>query len=334
MTRVMPRSTVLVCFGTRPEVIKLAPVIAELRRSRSLRPFTVTTGQHREMLDQMLDVFGIAPDVDFGLMRPGQGLAELTGRAITALGAVVAAHAPAAVVVQGDTTTAMCAALAGFYGDVPVAHVEAGLRTNDPRRPFPEEINRRLVGQLARWHFCPTWRSAENLLLAGTPADTVSVTGNTVIDALLHTLEQPLPPAARRALRPKRARRRVLVTLHRRETQGAAQRRLCRALAEIARRPDVEVVFPVHMSPAVRASVLAELDGRRGVNLIEPLDYRSFVHALSTSDLVVTDSGGIQEEAPALGIPVLVMRDKTERPEGVEAGAAVLCGTDPEGVRR
>jgi UDP-N-acetylglucosamine 2-epimerase (non-hydrolysing) len=322
---------VLVCFGTRPEIIKLAPVIEELRRSATLEPLTVTTGQHRQMLDQMLDVFGIVPDLDFGLMRPSQDLADLTGRAIMELGGAVAAHEPAAVVVQGDTTTALCAALAGFYADVPVAHVEAGLRTNDPRRPFPEEINRRLVGQLARWHFCPTWRSAENLMLAGVASESVEVTGNTVIDALLATLTQPGP--ASRALPRKWGRRRILVTLHRRETQGGAQQRLCRMLAELAQRPDVDVLFPVHMSPAVRASVQAELCGRDGVHLMEPLDYRTFVHALRGSYLVLTDSGGIQEEAPALDVPVLVMRDKTERPEGVAAGCAVLCGTAPEDVK-
>ena len=333
MRRLRPeRPNVLVCFGTRPEVIKLAPVIEELRRSPVLRPVIVTTGQHRQMLDQMLCAFDIVPDDDFGLMRPNQDLATLTGRAVVRLGAAVAAHAPAAVVVQGDTTTAMCAALAAFYAQVPVAHVEAGLRTNDARQPFPEEINRRLIAQLARWHFCPTWRSAENLLLAGTDVSSVQVTGNTVIDALLATLRRPTPASSLGALPHKRGRRRILVTLHRRETQGRAQRRLCRMLASLAERPDIDVLFPVHMSPAVRASVEPELAGRDGVHLMEPLDYRTFVEALRTSDLVVTDSGGIQEEAPALGIPVLVMRDRTERPEGVEAGCAVLCGTEPEGV--
>lgn len=322
---------VLVCFGTRPEVIKLAPVIEQLHGCESLEPLMVTTGQHREMLDQMLDVFGIVPDVDHGLMRPCQALAELTGRAVIELGAAVATHEPAAVVVQGDTTTAMCAALAAFYAEVPVAHVEAGLRTNDPRRPFPEEINRRLVAQLARWHFCPTWRSAENLVLAGVDSNSVHVTGNTVIDALLSTLNGSRSRPA--ALPPRWGRRRILVTLHRRETHGEPQRRLCRMLAELAQRSDLDVLFPVHMSPAVRASVRAELRARDRVYLTEPLDYVTFVRALQTSYLVLTDSGGIQEEAPALDVPVLVMRDKTERPEGVDAGCAVLCGTDPEGVK-
>ena len=326
------RRPVMVCFGTRPEVIKLAPVIEHLRASPWLAPLPVTTGQHREMLDQMLDVFGMVPDVDLGLMRPGQDLAELTGRAMIELGRVLSVHRPAAILVQGDTTTAMCAALAAFYAAVPVAHVEAGLRTNDPRRPFPEEINRRLVAPLARWHFCPTQRSAENLLREGVPPETVSVTGNTVIDALLSTVARPLPAQLARHIPRKRAERRILVTLHRRETQGEAQRRLCRMLAHVARRPDVEILFPVHLSPAVRRSVDAELAGRDGVHLLDPLDYRSFVHVLRSSDIVVTDSGGVQEEAPSLGVPVLVMRDTTERPEGVAAGCARLCGTEPEAV--
>jgi UDP-N-acetylglucosamine 2-epimerase (non-hydrolysing) len=245
---------------------------------------------------------------------------------------VLLEYRPDAVLVVGDVNSTIACALTAVKLGVPVAHVEAGLRTHDPRRPFPEEINRRLIGQLARWHFCPTARSAENLLRAGIPPSSVHITGNTVIDALLATLARPVPLAVRRVLPPKRARHRVLVTLHRRETQGDAQRRLCRMLADLARRSDVEVLFPVHMSPAVRSSVLAELDGRDGVVLTPPLDYRTFVHALRTSDLVVTDSGGIQEEAPALGVPVLVMREKTERPEGVQAGCAVLCGTRPEGV--
>jgi UDP-N-acetylglucosamine 2-epimerase (non-hydrolysing) len=267
-------------------------------------------------------------------MRERQELAELTGRAVMKLGRLLAEQRPAAVVVQGDTTTAMCAALAAFYAEIPVAHVEAGLRTNDPRRPFPEEINRRLVAPLTRWHFCPTAQSGKNLLREGVSPAAVHVTGNTVIDALLATVRRPLPAALRRRIPPKRSPRRILVTLHRRETQGEAQRRLCRMLAELARRDDVEVLFPVHLSPAVRASVAAELTGRDGVHLLEPLDYQSFVHALRTSDLVVTDSGGVQEEAPSLGVPVLVMRDTTERPEGIAAGCARLCGTEPEGVRQ
>lgn len=324
----------MVCFGTRPEAIKVAPVIDALAGDADFAPITVTTAQHREMLDQMLDTFGIVPDVDLDLMRHHQGLAQLTGRAVSTLHEQILLHQPDAVLVQGDTTTAMCGALAAFYAHVPVGHVEAGLRTSDTRNPFPEEINRRLIAPLARWHFCPTQGSADNLRREGVAPATIVVTGNTVIDALLTTAAQPLDGPAAPSLPPKGNRRRILVTLHRRETQGEAQRRLCTMLARIARRPDVEIVFPVHMSPAVRASVNAELAGIENVHLVEPLDYRSFVHALQASDLVVTDSGGIQEEAPSLGVPVLVMRDTTERPEGVEAGCVRLSGTHPDDVAR
>lgn len=321
---------VLVCFGTRPEAIKLAPVIDAMRDSGGLDVVTVTTAQHREMLDQMLATFAIEPDHDLDLMRAEQGLAELTGRAVSGLAGVVATERPDAVLVQGDTTTAFCGALAAFYAGVPVGHVEAGLRTHDRRNPFPEEVNRRLVTPLARWHFCPTSRSAENLLAEGVASNDVEITGNTVIDALQATAANPLGPAEAALLPPKRAARRILVTLHRRETQGQAQRALCRMLARVARASDCEILFPVHLSPAVRASVHAELAGCEGVRLIDPLPYRAFVHALRSADLVVTDSGGIQEEAPSFGVPVLVMRETTERPEGVEAGCVRLSGTCPE----
>lgn len=321
---------VMVCFGTRPEVVKLAPVVARLQGVPGLDVLSVTTAQHREMLDQMLTTFGVIPDVDLGLMRPGQDLAGLTGRAVQALGAVIADAQPDAVIVQGDTTTAFCAALAAFYAGVPVAHVEAGLRTANPRSPFPEEINRRLVAPLAHWHFCPTPRSAENLRSEGICDDQILVTGNTVIDALLRTAQDPLTAEEQSLLPPKRGKRRILVTLHRRETQGETQRELCRVLASVARRSDVEVIFPVHLSPAVRDSAFAELAGRDGVLLIDPLPYRPFVHLLRSADLIVTDSGGIQEEAPSFSVPVLVTRDTTERPEGVEAGCARLSGTTPE----
>ncbi|GAC1320586.1 MAG: UDP-N-acetylglucosamine 2-epimerase (non-hydrolyzing) [Thermoleophilaceae bacterium] len=336
MSALDPAATprVMVCFGTRPEAIKVAPVIDALRACDALDAITVTTAQHREMLDQMLASFEIVPDLDLGLMRPRQDLAQLTARAVAALGEVMAKHMPDAVLVQGDTTTAFCAALAAFYAGIPVGHVEAGLRTKNPRDPFPEEINRRLVAPLARWHFCPTERSADNLLAEGAGRDEVLVTGNTVIDALFATAERPLTESQERRLPAKRAARRILVTLHRRETQGAAQRELCRMLARVASRPDVEVVFPVHMSPAVRESVETELGGLDSVHLTEPLDYPTFVHALRTADLVVTDSGGIQEEAPSFGVPVLVMRETTERPEGVSAGCVRLSGTDPLAVER
>ena len=325
----MRPAEVMVCFGTRPEVIKLAPVIKRLEEDGRLRPTTVTTGQHRQMLEQMLETFAIAPDVDLGLMRASQGLAALTVRAVGALEEVILERQPDAVLVQGDTTTAFCAALAAFYGQVPVGHVEAGLRTGDRYRPFPEEMNRRLVTPLASWHFCPTRGSAANLAREGVSPATMEVTGNTVVDALHMVLSRLADGSARTALPPKRARRRVLVTLHRRETQGEQQRLLCRMLARVAGRGDVEIVFPVHLSPAVDRSVRDELGGHPNVHLLPPVDYVSFIELMRTSDLVLTDSGGVQEEAPSLGVPVLVMRDATDRPEAVMAGCAVLTGTDP-----
>jgi UDP-N-acetylglucosamine 2-epimerase (non-hydrolysing) len=324
----------MVCFGTRPEAIKVAPVINRLVADSELDAITVTTAQHREMLDQMLDAFGLTPDVDLDLMRDRQDLAGLTARAVTALSEQMSLLRPQAVLVQGDTTTAFCASLAAFYAQISVGHIEAGLRTNDPRNPFPEEINRRLIAPLARWHFCPTERSAFNLRGEGVPSRNILVTGNTVIDQLLTTARLPLTDERRHSIPPKGRRRRILVTLHRRETQGEAQRQLCAMLARIARRPDVEILFPVHMSPAVRESVEAELSGVDHIHRVEPLDYVSFVHALREADLVVTDSGGIQEEAPSLGVPVLVMRDTTERPEGVAAGCVRLSGTRPQEVER
>lgn len=327
----MSARPLVVCVGTRPEAIKMAPVVQALSDAGE-EPLLLSTGQHREMLQQALDAFGLEPDVDLELMQPGQTLAALTSRAVGALDEVIREIRPRAVLVQGDTTTAFCGALAAFYQQVPVGHVEAGLRTEHRRDPFPEEINRRLIAPLADWHFCPTERSLANLLAEGVPADSALLTGNTVVDALRAIADAPLQPALRALLPPRLAPRRLLVTLHRRETQGQAQRALCRMLADIASRDDVEIVFPVHVSPAVRASVYAELDGRPNVHLIPPLPYRPFVHLLRSADIVITDSGGMQEEAPSFGVPVLVMRRTTERPEGVEAGCARLSGTDPTRV--
>jgi UDP-N-acetylglucosamine 2-epimerase (non-hydrolysing) len=326
--------TVMVCIGTRPEAIKLAPVIGALER-HGMTPYVVSTAQHREMLDQMFASFDLEPDVDLGLMRPRQSLATLTASAIEGLADVLEEVRPDALIVQGDTTTAMSAALAGFYAGVPVAHVEAGLRTNDQRSPFPEEINRRLVSEIATWHFCPTETSAQNLVREYISPKCIEVTGNTVIDALHATIERQRREGFSPAGLPrKRTMRRILVTLHRRETQGEIQRELCKELAGIcATHPEVEIVFPVHLSPAVRASVLTELGDVDRVHLIDPVGYDEFVSLLASSDLVVTDSGGVQEEAPSLDVPVLVMRDNTERPEGVAAGCARLCGTTPEALR-
>jgi UDP-N-acetylglucosamine 2-epimerase (non-hydrolysing) len=316
-------------MGTRPEVIKLAPVVSELRRSGRAECLVVSTGQHGEMLDQMLEQFEVEADVDLAVMRPAQGLSDLTAELMRGLGAVVAELRPDWVLVQGDTSTTLCGALAAFYEGTPVAHVEAGLRTGDERSPFPEEANRRLVSRLATLHLCPTNRNADNLLVEGVPEDRVLVTGNTVVDALLWAVERA------RAIRPPIARlrhRRILLTVHRRESHGEAMRAVCRAVRALCRRGDVEVVFPVHHSPAVREVVIPELDGVEGVTLCEPLDYLSIVHLLDSCDIVLSDSGGLQEEAPALGKPVLVLRDTTERVEAVEAGVARLVGTDPDAI--
>lgn len=316
---------ILVCLGTRPEAIKLAPVVAALTR-RGMPVRVVTTGQHREMLAQALAAFDLRPDVDLGLMREDQVLAQLLSRAVAALDREIAATGPSAVLVQGDTTTALAGALAAAYRQVPVGHVEAGLRTGDLASPFPEEANRRLIGPVSRWHFCATDVARGNLLREGVAADDIHVTGNTVIDAALQTRER-LGPGG-----PRDGRRTILVTMHRRESQGERQRQISRMLRRLADRPDVHIVFPVHLSPTVRASVLPELDAHPRVRLCDPFDYAEFIRELSGAHLVLTDSGGVQEEAPAFDVPVLVMREVTERPEGVAAGCARLCGTDPEAI--
>ncbi len=321
---------VVAVLGTRPEVIKLAPVIAELR-AQNTETVVVSTGQHRELLDQMLEQFELEPDIDLGVMRPKQRLADLTAELVRGLGDTVGALRPDWVLVQGDTSTTLCGALAAFYESVPVAHVEAGLRSGHSHSPFPEETNRRLVARLARLHLCPTSGSAANLILEGVPESDVLVTGNTVIDALLWAVERArrLEPLIHRA-RP----RRILLTLHRRESHGESMRRVCDAVRALSRRGDIEVVFPVHRSPAVRDVVVPQLQDCAGVHLCDPLDYLSLIHVLDSSDLVLTDSGGLQEEGPTLGKPVLVLRDTTERPEAIEAGVARLVGTDPEVIVR
>jgi UDP-N-acetylglucosamine 2-epimerase (non-hydrolysing) len=317
---------VVTILGTRPEVIKLAPLVAELRRTPETEAVVVSTGQHREMLVQMLEQFDLETDVDLDVMRPEQRLSDLTAELVRGLGDTLAGLRPDWVVVQGDTSTTLCGALAAFYEGVPVAHVEAGLRSGDDRSPFPEETNRRLVARLARLHLCPTPRNAANLLAEAVPEETVLVTGNTVIDALIWAVERArllAPPVPR--TRP----RRILLTLHRRESHGEAMRRVCSAVRALALRGDVEVVFPVHRSPAVRDVVFPELSGVEGVHLCEPLDYLALVHVLDSCDLVLSDSGGLQEEGPALGKPVLVLRDTTERTEAIDAGVARLVGTSP-----
>lgn len=320
---------VVAVVGTRPEVIKLAPVVAELRRRPGMEAVLVSTGQHREMLDQMLDVFMLEPDVELGVMRRGQLLSELTAELMRGLGGALDSLRPDWVLVQGDTTTTLCGALAGFYAGVPVGHIEAGLRSGDNLAPFPEEANRRLVAPLASLHFCPTRVSAHNLIAEAVPREQVHVTGNTGIDALHWAVARArnLTEAVPR-VRP----RRILLTAHRRENHGDALHDICLAARGLAARGDVEIVFPIHRSPAVRDVVVPQLDGVPGVHLCESLDYLSLVQVLDSCDLVLTDSGGLQEEGPALGKPVLVLRDTTERPEAIDAGVARLVGTNPAHV--
>lgn len=292
------------------------------------------TAQHRELLDQVLGVFQVAPDWDLDLMRPGQTLFESTSRILSGLEPVVQAERPAMILVQGDTTTTFCGALAGFYFRVPVGHVEAGLRTGDRFQPFPEEINRVLTTHLSSLHFAATESAAANLRAEGVPAARIHVTGNPGIDAVLFVrdaLQQGrLNPPQWPFLDP--AKRLILVTAHRRESFGEGFERICAALAELARRPEIQIVYPVHPNPNVQEPVRRRLAGLANVFLIEPLDYIAFVDLMCRADILLTDSGGIQEEGPSLGKPVLVMREKTERPEAVAAGTARLVGTDPERI--
>ena len=331
---------IAVIIGTRPEAIKLAPVVLALRNQARLECRVCLTAQHRHMLDQVLEVFGIVPDTDLNLMRPGQSLGELTARAVTALDQYLAAEKPDLVLIQGDTTTVFCAALAAFYHHIPIGHVEAGLRTGDLQAPWPEEANRVLTSRLTTLHFAPTARSRDNLLREGVPANRIFVTGNTVIDALLLAVAKiranpPAIPELARVLPEIAAGRRrlVLITGHRRENFGPGFDAICRALAELARRaPDVDFVYPVHLNPKVRGPVADLLAPAartsRNIHLIEPLPYLPFVALMEQASLILTDSGGVQEEAPSLGKPVLVMREVTERPEAVEAGTVRLVGAD------
>lgn len=324
---------VLAVFGTRPEVIKLAPVIHDLRRRPDeARLVLCSTGQHREMLAQTLAAFELRPDIELGVMRFDQHPTELLGRLLIALRPVLADLRPDTIVVQGDTTSVLAGALAGFLYGVRVAHVEAGLRTRDKRAPFPEEVNRRLAGVLADDHFAPTVRARDNLLAEGVLPERVFLTGNTVVDALrwMHArvAERRLPPE----LDPG-ASRLILVTAHRRESFGQPFRDLCAALRDIAERfRDVRLIYPVHLNPHVHKTAHEVLNGCPRVQLIEPVDYALFVGLLARAHLVLTDSGGIQEEAPALGKPVLVLRDKTERPEAAAAGVVRVVGTDRERI--
>jgi UDP-N-acetylglucosamine 2-epimerase (non-hydrolysing) len=327
----MTRRKVLFVFGTRPEAIKLCPLVLEMRARPAFEVRVAVTGQHRDMLDTMLERFEVSADIDLDVMRPNQSLAGLTARILERLDPVFDLERPDFLLVQGDTTTTFAGALAAFYHRVPVGHVEAGLRTADLREPFPEELNRVLATRLSSLHFAPTRRAAANLLAEGVPAGSVHVTGNTGIDALLYTrsrLESGLWPGYDGPV-PRPGSRFILMTAHRRESFGDGFERICTAVERIAARGDVAVIYPVHPNPNVRSVVYRRLDGIPGVHLIEPLDYVPFVDLARRAEILLTDSGGIQEEGPSLGKPVLVMRDKTERQEAVEAGTARLVGTDP-----
>ena len=341
---------VLVAFGTRPEAIKLAPVIKELQKLQDITPVCCVTAQHRQMLDQVLSLFQLHPGHDLDIMREDQSLTDVTSRVLTGLTEVLEAERPDIVLVQGDTTTAMASALAAYYQRIPVGHVEAGLRTGDKYNPFPEEGNRVIADHLSDLCFAPTELAKENLLREGVDASNIHVTGNTVVDALLDAVQrltgdqaqvqqqvfllQSLPPWLRDYHWSGQGKRRlILVTGHRRESFGKDMESICYALRQIAQRnEDVEVVYPVHMNPNVREPVYRIVGDVDRVHLLEPLGYAPFVWLMSQSHLILTDSGGIQEEAPSLGKPTLVMRKTTERPEGIEAGTALLVGVDTDSI--
>ena len=327
------RLRVMTLFGTRPEAVKMAPVVRRLAEAPWVEPAVAVTGQHREMLDQVLEVFDITPDHDLRLMEHGQSLAELTGRALQAVTGLLLEVRPDLLLVQGDTTSAFAGALAAFYQQIPVGHVEAGLRSFDNYDPFPEEANRRLTAAVTDLHFAPTERARQNLLSEGIADSRIVVTGNTVVDALLTVAgserlrELPPPPGF------GEGGRLILVTLHRRENWGEPMEAMCASLRRVLDHfPDTRLLFPMHRNPIVRGPVTRALGGHPRAHLVEPLDYLGFVKAMTLCHLIVTDSGGIQEEAPALAKPVLVLRETTERPEAIEAGTARLVGTSPTRV--
>jgi len=328
---------VLLVFGTRPEAIKMAPLVKRLQTHPAFDARVCVTAQHRQMLDQVLNLFEIVPEFDLNLMKPGQDLTDITAGVLQGMREVFSQWRPDAVLVHGDTSTTLAASLAAFYQRIPVGHIEAGLRTGNLYSPWPEEANRKLTSTLAGWHFAPTTASRANLLDEGVSSDAIHVTGNTVIDALLQVRDRIRADTALQQvfnsqfgfLEPKK--RIVLVTGHRRENFGGGFERICEALVRIAQNhADVNVVYPVHLNPQVQEPVRRLLGGVSNVHLIEPQDYLPFVYLMDRSTLILTDSGGIQEEAPSLGKPVLVMRDTTERPEAVAAGTVKLVGTNPE----
>ncbi len=335
----MPVKKLMFVFGTRPEVIKLAPLIIETQKyPETFNVGICLTGQHREMVRSILNGFEITPDHDLDIMLPNQTLAQITSRALTALDALFRTEQPDVIIVQGDTSTVLAASLAAFYHKIPVAHVEAGLRTHNKYSPWPEEINRSLVGRMAQWHFAPTARSRDNLLTEGIPGESVFVTGNTVIDALFLALEKievnpelisDLNQEVKALIENKTSY--VLITGHRRENFGEGFENICNAIRELAvRYPEIHFVYPVHLNPNVMEPVHRLLGAVDNIHLIEPLGYFPFVYTMQHAVLIITDSGGIQEEAPSLKKPVLVMRENTERPEALKSGAVELVGTDKD----
>jgi UDP-N-acetylglucosamine 2-epimerase (non-hydrolysing) len=330
----MVRRTAVVLFGTRPEVIKLAPVVAALERRSALDVVNVASSQHRDLSRPFAAAFGVRIDHDLDVMRQGQTPTEVCARVLTAFDRVIEAERPDMVLVQGDTTTALAGALAGFHRGVPVGHVEAGLRTGDPASPFPEEMNRRLITRLASRHFAATARNVESLRAEGVPAKDIVLTGNPVVDALQSILADGEPsPALRELLERLRGQRVIALTTHRRENFGAVMTAHLAALRRfVEKHADVALVFPVHPNPAVRRATAAVLEGAERVWLLDPLDYADFIHLLSEAWLLVSDSGGVQEEAPTLGKPLLVLRENTERPEAIDCGVARLVGNDSQAL--
>ncbi|CCV07352.1 UDP-N-acetyl glucosamine-2-epimerase [Mesorhizobium metallidurans STM 2683] len=332
------RQKLLIVFGTRPEALKCFPVVRAALAHPGFVTETCITAQHREMVDQVIELTGLPVHHDLNIMQPGQTLFDVTSRVLLGMAEVLEKAKPDIVLVQGDTTTAMTAALAAFYKRIPVAHVEAGLRSHDINSPFPEELNRKIAGNIATWHFAPTVQARDNLIAEGKAEDTIFVTGNTVIDTLLHfsgAIDADRLMSAELAARfpfLDPAKRMILVTGHRRENFDGGIHRICTALKGLAVRGDVQIVYPVHPNPNVRSVVNAELEGVPNIHLVDPQDYLPFLYLQKHSYLVLTDSGGVQEEAPSLGKPVLVMRENTERPEGIVAGTARLVGTDIEKI--
>ena len=330
---------VLCVFGTRPEAIKMAPVVRELSKATEIDVRVAVTAQHRQMLDQVLKLFGITPDYDLDVMRPGQSLHDITSSVLTGLRPILEDYRPDLLLVHGDTTTTLAAALAAYYQRIPLGHVEAGLRTGNIYSPWPEEINRKLTSAITRLHFAPTDRARQNLLSEGVVDANVFVIGNTVIDALLDVVARLEGDPIQSMMLDQKlgvdpARRMILVTGHRRESFGDGFQRICDALRRLAQIDNVQIIYPVHLNPNVIGPVRERLGNTENISLIPPQDYLPFVHLMRRAEIILTDSGGVQEEAPSLGKPVLVMRDTTERPEAIEAGTVKLVGTDSELIVR